>query len=80
MHDTNKPYRFSGIFCERICAGGEAILVSTGLSVWLQEREKLIEGGQFDQVVVGNSFHGLSGLAPGAETTSDYVHFESKVL
>jgi hypothetical protein len=40
----------------------------------------LIEGGQFDQVVVGDSFHGLSGLAPGAETAGDYVHFESEIL
>jgi hypothetical protein len=40
----------------------------------------LVERGQFDQVIVGNSFHGLSGLAPSAKTAGDDEHFESDIL
>jgi hypothetical protein len=35
------------------------------------------EGRELDQVVVGNSFYRVSGLAPGTQATGDYVDFES---
>ena len=38
------------------------------------------EGRKLDQVVVGNPFHRVSGLAPGTQATRDYVHFESQLL
>jgi len=37
----------------------------------------LTEARQLDQVVVGDSFYRVSGLAPGTQTTGDYVDFES---
>ena len=40
----------------------------------------LPEGWQLDQIVVGNSFYRVSGLAPGTQATSDYVDFESELL
>ena len=40
----------------------------------------LIEGGQFDEIVVRDSFDGLPGLAPGAEAASDDKYFESQIL
>jgi len=43
-------------------------------------RDMLVEGGKLDEVVVWNSFQRLSSFAPGAETTGDYVDFESELL
>ena len=40
----------------------------------------LIEGRQLDQVVVGNSFHRVSSLAPGSQATGDDEHLESELL
>jgi hypothetical protein len=40
----------------------------------------LIEGWEFDEVVVGNLFYGLSGLAPGAEAAGYYEYSESQFL
>ncbi len=37
----------------------------------------LAEGGQLDEVVVGDLFHRVSGLAPGAEATGNDEHFKS---
>src|SRR5579863_4580314 len=37
------------------------------------------EGWQFNQVVVGDAFDGLSGFAPGAEPAGDYVDFKSQL-
>jgi len=37
----------------------------------------LIEGGQLDQVVVGDALYGVAGFAPGAEAAGDYEDFES---
>src|SRR5208337_2230296 len=38
------------------------------------------EGGQLQQIVVGNSFYGVSSFAPGAQTTGDDVDLESQIL
>ena len=38
---------------------------------------RLIERGQFDEIVVGHSFYGVSGFAPGAQTSGDDVDFKS---
>ena len=38
------------------------------------------EGGEFDEVVVRDSFYGLSGFAPGAQAASDYEYFEAEFL
>ena len=46
-------------------------------SWWL---DSLGEGGQFDQVVVRDSFYGLSGFAPGAQAARDYKYFEAEIL
>jgi hypothetical protein len=40
-------------------------------------RNWLIECWQLDQVVVGDSFYGIAGFAPGAEASGDYENFES---
>jgi hypothetical protein len=50
------------------------------LSLRAIEDVALPEGRQLDQVVVGNSFHRMSGLAPGTKATGDYVDFESELL
>jgi hypothetical protein len=44
------------------------------------ENVALPEGRQFDQVVVGNSFYRVSGLAPGTQAAGDYVDLESELL
>ncbi len=50
-------------------------------SVFLREYEQaLAEGWQLDQVVVGDAFHGMASLAPGAKATGDHEHFESEIL
>jgi len=43
-------------------------------------RSLLGEGRQLDQVVVGNSFHRVSSLAPGSQATGDDEHLESELL
>ena len=40
----------------------------------------LAESWQLDQVVVGNSLHRVSGLAPGAQAAGDDEDFESELL
>jgi hypothetical protein len=44
---------------------------------WVNNREELPEGRELDQIVVGNSFHRVSGLAPGTQAAGDYVDLES---
>jgi hypothetical protein len=43
----------------------------------VNSRVALAEARQLDQVIVRNSFHRVSGLAPGTQATGDYVDFES---
>jgi hypothetical protein len=38
---------------------------------------RLIESGQLDQVVEGDSFYWIARFAPGAEASGDYEDFES---
>jgi hypothetical protein len=38
------------------------------------------EGGELDQVVVGDALEGLSGLAPGSKAAGDDEYFESELL
>jgi hypothetical protein len=40
----------------------------------------LTEGGELDQVVVGDSLYWISGFAPGAQASGDYEYFESQLL
>ena len=56
--------------CCDVCQGDEM-----GNGRW-----RLPEGWQLDQIVVGNSFHRVSGLAPGTQAAGDYVDFESELL
>ena len=42
--------------------------------------DALAEGRKLEQVVVGNSFHGMSRLAPGAQAAGDDEYFESELL
>ena len=44
---------------------------------WAVGDALLPEGRKLDQIVVGNSFHRVSGLAPGTQAAGDYVDFES---
>ena len=37
----------------------------------------LVEGWEFDEIVVGDAFYGVSGFAPGAQASGDDVDFES---
>jgi hypothetical protein len=37
----------------------------------------LVEGWEFDEVVVGDAFYGVTGFAPGAQASGDDVDFES---
>jgi hypothetical protein len=43
-------------------------------------RSALAEGGQFDEVVVRNAFHWISGFAPGTQATGDNEYFESELV
>jgi hypothetical protein len=47
---------------------------------WVNGTVALPEGWQLDQVVVGNPFHRVSGLAPCTQATGDDVDFESELL
>jgi hypothetical protein len=45
-----------------------------------KDRFALAEGWQLDEVVVGNSFEGVSGFAPGTEASGDDEYFEPELL